>query len=281
MLKTKRMSIVPTFVCTLHCKLCSNHMPAFRQPPCATVKEIQDDIDSLFALFDKIEWLQFVGGEIFTHRHLHEVFDYCKKYSTQFDRLIVETNATILPTNQELESLLSYGGKLKVMISDYGGLSKARDPFATILKHHGIEYVLKKYYGGVDSQHFGGWIDNTPCRDLLEPDDYVTKQSAQCAQVRLENMHVFRGKLHRCSNSLFLSELGVCVPNQGDYVMLHSGMSVEEQQEIISHFYEYPRKSCHYCTWKSGDSAKRYAAAEQEIGNCIEEKPKNAHAKLL
>ena len=263
MLQTKRMSIVPTFICTLRCKLCSNHMPEFEHPPKATVEEMKADIDRLFQLFDKIEWLQFVGGEIFTHKHLGEVFEYCKKYDSQFDRLIIETNATLLPTDEELDSLLSYGPKLKVMISDYGDLSKARDKYVEIFKDKRIEYVLKVYHGNIDNQHFGGWIDNTPCRDLLEPDDYVTKQSALCAQVRLENMHVFRGKLHRCSNSLFVSELGVCVPNMRDYVDLHDGTSIEEQRGIIEDFYKYPRKSCHYCTWKSGDSAERFGAAEQ------------------
>lgn len=264
MLKTKRMSIVPTFVCTLRCKLCSNHIPAFQSPPTATAEEMRADIDTLFALFDRIEWLQFVGGEIFTHKHLDEVFDYCKKYSDRFDRLIIETNATVMPTEKEMESLLSYGSRLKVMISDYGELSRARDKMVEAFSARGAECVVKRYYGDLESQHFGGWIDNTPRRDLLEPDDYVTKQAALCAQVRLENMHVFRGKLHRCSNSLFLSELGVCVPNQGDFVELHDGSSLEEKQEIVKKFYAYPRKSCHYCTWKSGDSAERYGAAEQE-----------------
>ena len=263
MLRTKRMSIVPTFVCTLRCKLCCNHMPAFQNPPKATVDEMKSDIDRLFQVFDKIEWLQFVGGEIFTHRHLDEVFEYCKQYSAQFDRLIVETNATIMPTEKELESLLSYRDRLKVMISDYGELSAARDDMVKIFETYHVECILKRYYGDAESQHFGGWIDNTP-RDLLEPDDYVTRKTAQCAQVRLENMHVFRGKLHRCSNSLFLSELGVCVPNHGDFVDLNDGSSLEERRAVIEKFYTYPRKSCHYCAWKSGDSVERYGAAEQE-----------------
>ena len=264
MLQTKRMSIVPTFVCTLRCKMCSNHIPEFQNPPFASVQEMKDDIDHLFQIFDYIEWLQFVGGEIFTHKHLDEVFDYCKKYSSQFDRLIIESNATIMPTEKEMKSLLSFGKKLKVMISDYGELSRMRKQLVSVLEEHDIEYVLKKYNGTVSEQHFGGWIDNTACRDLLEPDDYVTKQSALCAQVRLENMHVFKGKLHRCSNSLFLSELGVCIPNQNDYVNLNDSSDVEEKRSVIRTFYDYPRKSCHYCTWKSGDSAQRYAAAVQK-----------------
>ena len=265
MLTTKRMSIVPTFVCTLRCRLCSNHMPAFQNPPKASVEEMKADIDALFTLFDHIEWLQFVGGEIFTHKHLDEVFEYCKRYDARFDQLIIETNATTLPTEAEQKSLLSYGKKLKVMISDYGKLSRSRNAFVNLCEETGIEYMLKCYYGDQEDQHFGGWIDNTACRDLLEPDEYVMEQAAKCAQVRLENMHVFRGKLHRCSNSLFLSELGVCVPNCGDYVNLHDGTSFEEKRSIIEKFYTYPRKSCHYCTWKSDSnhSENRYPAAEQ------------------
>lgn len=264
MLKTKRISIVPTFVCTLRCQLCSNHMPAFQNPPVASIEEMCLDIDGLFHLFNHIEWLQFVGGEIFTHRHLDEVFEYCKKYTKQFDKLIIETNATIMPTDKELASLLSYGAKLKVMISDYGSLSNVCNQLVDIFEKHGIEYVLKRYHGDLENQHFGGWIDNTACCDLLEPDDYVTTQAALCAQVRLENMHIFKGKLHRCSNSLFLSELGICTPNRDDYVDLSDDMHLDQKCEIIRKFYTYPRKSCHYCTWKTGDSAHRYGAAEQE-----------------
>ncbi len=266
MLQTKRLSIVPTTVCTLRCRLCANHMPAFQKPPAATPEEMCADIDALFQLFDRIEWLQFVGGEIFTHKHLDGVFSHCRKYSSQFDRLIIETNATLLPTDAEWEALLSHGDKLKVMISDYGELSRVRDGFVELMEKDHVDYVLKKYHGDAESQHFGGWIDNTARRDLLEPDKYVTSQAAKCAQVRMQNMHAFKGKLHRCSNSLFLSELGVCVPNRGDFVDLHDGSSLEEKRMIIREFYDYPRKSCHYCNWKSGDTAGRFGAAEQQQG---------------
>lgn len=263
MLQTKRMSIVPTFVCTLRCRMCSNHMPLFQNPPKASVEELCSDIDMLFRLFDRIEWLQFVGGEIFTHRHLEEVFEHCVLYARQYDKLIIETNATVMPTEKELESLFLFGKRLKVMISDYGKLSACRDRLVKLMEERGIEYTLKRYYGDLENQHYGGWIDNTVCRDLLEPDDYVTRQSAMCAQVRLENMHVFKGKLHRCSNSLFLSELGVCIPNRGDYVDFYDGTSMDAKMDIIRKFYAYPRKSCHYCAWKDGDSARRFPAAEQ------------------
>ncbi|MBR2132729.1 MAG: radical SAM protein [Oscillospiraceae bacterium] len=262
LLTTKRMSIVPTMCCTLKCKLCSNHMPEFKKPGSATYEEIIRDIDAVFALFDRIEWLQFVGGEIFLNPHMAEVFRYCTKYRDRFSKLIVETNATLPLREAEIEALALYGENADVMISDYGELSKNRDNNVAALEKAGVPYRLKKYYG--EDQHFGGWIDNTGLRDYGEPQELVEQLASGCAQVRLENMHLYRGKLHRCSNSLFMMELGVVDPNPRDYLDLYDEtLTREEKRAVVRDFYTKARKSCRYCTWKSGDSAERHSAAEQ------------------
>jgi hypothetical protein len=236
-------------------------MPEFKNPVDATADEMRNDIDALFAIFDHIGWLQFVGGEIFLHNGLADTLEYCKKHKDRFDMLVIESNATILPRGAEFDVIEGYGPKAKVMISDYGNLSRQRDKFTKELDNRKIQYVLKKYHG--NEQHFDGWIDNTARRDLLEPDSFVAAQSALCPQVRLENMHVYRGKLHRCSNSLFLSELGACVLNDRDFVDLASPVSLNGKRDAIKSFYEYPRKSCHYCRWKDADKLPRHPAAEQ------------------
>ena len=262
-LKTKRLSIVPTLRCTLNCELCSNHMPEFKNPHDAPVENIKRDIDSLFALFDKIEWLQFVGGEIFLHKDMAQVYEHCRSHAAKFDRLIIETNATLLPREDEITVLKKYGATCKIMISDYGPLSTKRDKIIEILQETGIEIVQKKYYG--DDQHFGGWIENTGLRDYGEPDHVVAEKAAGCAQVRLENMHCFHGKLHRCSNSLFMTELGLFEPNEKDYLDLYdNNLSVSEKRNVIRDFYKTPRKSCRFCTWKDGVDAKRFPAAGQK-----------------
>ena len=81
MITTKRLSIVPTMQCTLKCKLCSNHMPDFKSPQSMTYDEIVRDIDIVFDLFDRIEWLQFVGGEIFLNKAMADVIEYCHKHN--------------------------------------------------------------------------------------------------------------------------------------------------------------------------------------------------------
>lgn len=262
LLKARRLSIVPTMRCTLQCKLCSNHMPEFKAPQEVPVAEIKRDVDDVFALFDYVEWLQFVGGEIFTHPHMAEVYRYCMRYMDQFDKLILETNATLLPRQEELDALREYGERVQIMISDYGPLSRRRDEVIALYAQNGIPCVAKKYYG--EDQHFGGWIDNTALRHLGEAPEVVAEKAAGCAQVRIKNMHCYQGKLHRCSNSLFLYELGLFTPNADDFLDLRDArLTREQRREIVAGFYTHPRKSCEYCTWKDTETLPRYPAAEQ------------------
>lgn len=261
-LTTKRMSIVPTTRCTLKCKLCSNHMPAFLNPSDIPVQIIMQDIDALFSLFDHIEWLQFVGGEIFMHPHLAEVYRYSQRYVKYFDKLILETNATLLPKKEELEALSEYGDMAQVMISDYGSLSAKRDQFVDLLEAYRIPYILKKYYG--EDQHCNGWIDNTGRRNYGESDEVVYKNFKNCPQMKIENMHCYSGKLYSCPNSLFMSELRILSPKHEDFVDLgNNEMTWEEKKNIIKNFYSHPVEACRYCMWKYADTVPRYHAAEQ------------------
>lgn len=263
---TKRLSIVPTLRFTLKCKLCSNHIPEFKNPYDVPYEEMIKDISDVFELFDYVEWLQFVGGEIFMVKYMADVYEYCLQYKEKFSTLILETNATIPPRKEEIAILSKYREKCKVMISDYGPLSKHIDQYTKEFQKHGIPYQLKKYYGEAEMQHFGGWIDNTALKDLGETEEDVINLAKDCAQVRLENLHCFRGKLHRCSNSLFMTELGILTPNPDDYLnMRDESLTLQQKKEIIRTFYTKPRKSCRYCTWKnnSNTAEHRQAAAEQ------------------
>ena len=191
MLKTKRLSIVPTFRCTLNCKLCGNHIPDFRRqgntPSDATLEEMKSDIEE----------------------------------------------------------------------------------YVKVCAENGIPFVLKKYYGDITEQHFGGWIDNTGLRDYGETNEEIAEKVMNCPQVRLENMHCFKGKLHRCSNSLFIGELGLYrTPNvsAGDFADLYDDtLSLDEKREAIGNFYKTPRASCRYCSWKDADIAERHPACEQLV----------------
>jgi hypothetical protein len=184
------------------------------------------------------------------------------KYSNRFRKLIIETNATVMPRQDVLNAMLSYGDKLNVFISNYGNLSYAYGGFTKWLEENNVVFTTKKYHG--DSQYFDGWIDNSNPSDLREPGDVLEVNSRNCPQNLLRNMHVYDGKLHRCSNSCFMLEMGLFPPVDRDFVDLRSQrFSTEEKRDIIRDFYRYSRVSCKYCKQKYMAILPRHPAAQQ------------------
>jgi len=259
----RRLAIVPTTNCTLNCKHCGDFLftggVIRRDIP---FEDVCRDIDASFDLFDHVTWLQFVGGEVFIYSDFARLLGYVKKYRGRFDKLIIETNATVAPNSDEQTAMVEYGSDLFVYISDYGDLSYEREELMAFMTRNGIEHSLKKYHGA--EQYFNGWIDNSKPRDLKEPGDVLEVNAKNCPQSRLENMHVYDGKLHRCSNSCFMLEWGLFPPKDGDFVDLRDdSLSRDEKREIISRFYSYARRSCKYCLQKYMDILPRHPAAQQ------------------
>jgi hypothetical protein len=259
----RRLAIVPTTNCTLNCKHCGDFLYTGgvkrRDIP---FEDVCRDLDACFDLFSRVEWLQFVGGEVYIYSDFAKLLRYSEKYRDRFDKLVIETNATVAPNADEQAAMLAYGSDLFVYISDYGDLSYQRDDFVRFMNEYGIEYSLKRYHG--ESQYFDGWIDNTAPCDLKEPGDVLEVNAKNCPQNLIKNMHVYDGKLHRCSNSCFMLELGVFEPKERDFVDLRDdALSRNEKREIIGRFYNYARQSCRYCKQKYMSILPRYPAAQQ------------------
>lgn len=261
-LTARRLAIVPTTKCTLNCKLCFDFLfgPVKRRD--IPFDDICRDIDACFDLFDRVEWLQFVGGEVYVYRDFAKLLRYVQKYRGRFDKLVIETNATVCPNEDEQAAMLEYGEDLLVFISNYGELSYDYDKFVAFLERGHLNYASKKYHG--EDQYYDGWIDNTNPHDLKEPGDVLEVNAKNCPQSRIKNMHVYDGKLHRCSNSCFMLEMGLFPPKENDFVDLRDpSMSREEKREVIRKFYDYARRSCIYCKQKYMAVLPRYPAAEQ------------------
>ena len=261
-LTARRLAIVPTTECTLNCKHCGDFLygPVKRRD--IPFEDVCRDIDACFDLFDRVEWLQFVGGEVYIYEDFAKLLRYVQKYRDRFDKLIIETNATVAPSPTEQAAMLEYGKDLFVFISNYGELSYECDKFVAFMEANGIEHSLKKYHG--EDQYFNGWIDNTNPYDLKEPGDVLEVNSKNCPQNKIKNMHVYDGKLHRCSNSCFMLEMGLFPPKERDFIDLRdNSIPRAEKREIIKDFYEYARHSCKYCKQKYMAVLPRHPAAQQ------------------
>ncbi len=262
-LKLRRLAIIPTLVCTLNCKLCSNYIPLFKgKEGHIPVEELIRDLDKIFEIVDYTEWLQYVGGEIFMRKDLWKLYEYSlNKYKDKFDKLILITNATVLPCEEDVEIFKKYGEHIQIQISDYGVYSYKINEIIELLEKNKIPYVVKRYHGEV--QHYGGWVDNTHFEDRGKTKEEIMEQHRNCGQVAMRNFHMYKGKIQGCARSLLASELGKITPAERDYVDLYDETTTkEEKKEKIRHFNDEPRVSCRSCV-SFLETTERFEAAEQ------------------
>ena len=139
----RRLAIVPTTNCSLNCRLCCDFLNGPVKRRDIPFTSVCQDIDACFQLFDHVEWLQFVGGEVFIYRDFPKLLEYVQKYRDRFDRIVIETNGTVFPKEDGQAAILAYGGDITIMVSDYGSLSRARDQFVNFAKEHPIDLRLK------------------------------------------------------------------------------------------------------------------------------------------
>ena len=262
MLTLRRLAVIPTLRCTLRCRLCCNSVPLYDRPPLLPAEEVAADIDAAFALADRIEWFQFVGGEIFLYRELADLIARAAAHRSQFDRLILMTNGTLPPPPGVCSELASLAPDCEVQISDYGPLSPRVRDLEELFARHGIPCRTKIFHG--DLQHYGGWVDNTSYafRGYTQPQ--VQELFRSCWQIRLANAHMYRGRIHPCIRSLFGQDLGLIPVPPGDYVDVRDlSQSREEKREILARFGQFPPLACQYCGGFDSLRAERFPAAEQ------------------
>lgn len=262
MLIARRLAVVITTKCTLNCKLCCNNVPEYKATAHRPLAGVFEDIEGAFQLIDKIQWFQFVGGEVFMYPELAQVFQKTWEYEKQFEKMIIMTNGTLAPNEETLQVMRKFGERCQVQISDYGKYSYGIDRMTRAFDTYGIPYVCKAYHG--DMQHYGGWVDNTSFADRQYTQEQLKALHEQCWQIGMSNWHMYKGQIHNCMRSIFSADLGHSVPNRGDYVDVHDDtLSREEKQQILMNFDKTPLAACKYCGGFDSKTSKRYPAAEQ------------------
>jgi len=234
----------------------------YKETPILDKQSIFDDMEEIFKIYDKIEWLQFVGGELFLHPNMDEILLESKKYSSQFDKIILMTNGGVVPKQSVINSIKEFGENIEVQISDYGPLSKNICQLETVLSNNNISFVTKCFHG--DMQHYGGWVD---CGGFEDRNYTLEEQKAKfesCWQISMQNLHTYNGKIHNCIRSLFGQDLGFVTTPSDEYIDLRNdNKSLEEKRQIAEKFSTRPLNACKYCSGFDSKNSKRYPAAEQ------------------
>lgn len=263
-----KFSLVVTTRCNLRCKLCDEFIPTHKPFPDMTVAQAEKILAALFGVVDHVGLLHLSGGgEPFLNQELPGLVDACFAFQDRFDRLMVFTNSTIVPSEALLDALARHKEHIIVHASNYGLRPEVSQKVYEQLNARGIPLREIKYYG--EDQDYGGWVDfgSWDARGRTQEELQQVFTNCGITKYMQGNWRTRDGKVHWCQRSQRGMELGILPDCPEDYVdLLDESKSAEEKRaafERIAHTRSL--SACDHCSGNHGteDPEKRFPAGQQ------------------
>lgn len=205
--------------CTLKCKHCSVLAPYYEHPADENYEEIIECFSRFLQCVDSIAELQIGGGEPFMNKDLKRLLEWCVK-EPKIKEISIFTNSTIIP-NEELVVILK-DNKIKLLLDDYGELSRNYRKIIELCDREGIRYLEQKFLHWDDLGRY----------DFYEKDNAIVKKRFQLCSFGNVNSFM-KGKLYRCTTAARLEDIGLVKEIEGDFVDFRKEINVEDTKRQI------------------------------------------------
>ena len=210
-LKTPKKLVLPTLEvfltekCTLNCVNCTHMMPHYIKGKHYDIVNVLQSLDNLVSAVDEVQDIFILGGEPFMHPDLSKVLRWLDRQSN-IGNIAVLTNATLLPNNDLLASLVASG--TRVRISDYGKLSSKLDRLVVLCEKNNIPVYINR----------DEWVSLGDGEKHDYSEEEHRKIFANCP-FSVEHV-LLDGKLFRCAHGGHLYKLGKISYDENQYVSL-------------------------------------------------------------
>lgn len=237
-LYVKQVDLVLTTKCSLRCKECANLMQYYNRPYDIELDSICKSINALVNKVDEIGTVVLVGGEPF----LYDKIDYVIERVIDEEKINdvnIYTNGSVIPTEKVLNILKE--SKCKIIVSDYGELSKKKHELVNECEKRNIRYYLKS------KDLVWGNVGDMNCRNRDEKQ--LKKQFIKCNNFCRS---ILNGKLFYCPRASHGDDLGYIDTKSEEYVnLLDENLKVEEIIELLysTHYFT----ACNYCNYGTKD----------------------------
>jgi hypothetical protein len=212
----------------------------------------------IFDIFEHINELRIAGGEAFLHPDIVEILLETEKYKRQYERVVVATNGTYVPSINILEAISSFNDDFRVNVDDYGSISKALDAAMNAFDKYNIQTDLRHY--NESEQYCGGWIDLG--MDFAHK-GYTANQLHRTFDACRKNYYIFDGRMYGCCPASAAYELQIQSPPSCDFVDIFENIPAEHLIDKVADLFNKPYLICEYCNGYIVDSGKRIKAAQQ------------------
>jgi organic radical activating enzyme len=230
----KYLDVVVTERCSMKCQDCSNLMQYYERPEHSDMALLQRSVDHIVDAIDHIYEFRVLGGEPFVNRQLFKVVEQLTAYD-KTDRVVIYTNATIVPKGETLACLRH--PKVALDITNYGVHSRKYDELIEVLEANGVSYLTK----------VPEWTDSGRIKFVERPADELDRMFANCCVNDV--LTLLNGRLYRCPFSANGTNLGAIPEESADVIDLTEALQGEALRDALARLYakSSPLRACSYC----------------------------------
>lgn len=260
----ERVSIIPSLVCNLNCKLCAARVPYLKVKKTLPINRLKEVTERYFEIVDSVFRLSISGGEPLLYKDLSIYLEYLENFLSKINEVEIYTNGTIIPSNGIIEVIKRNKHKYFFRIDNYGqSVSTKAYQVKEILSENEIKYDLRDYYS--ENCHCGGWVDYGDPKTVKHSieEAYILYSKCACPQKLHFSFCIIDGIMTPCDMVHNRMELGLSI-SENEYVNLFDpSLSDEEIRKKIKRLQNGNYlDSCRYCNGMCDDSI-RFRPGEQ------------------
>lgn len=239
-----------TSKCSLRCKYCGALCTKYNPQRDYSFDSLKGPMEVLLEAIDGITELELMGGEPFLHSEFNTVLSWCIAQK-KIRAVKIVTNGTIVPQDDTWNILRH--NKVKLVIDDYGSLSRNLGRLVELSEEYNVRYEVLKlstWYQYVDPI-----VKKNMSQDNLK-EIFLSCLLKNCTGI-------LDGKLYRCLFAGQMDVLNLSSNIENDYIQI-SGVDWDPNElrsEIRSLLNVQYLKSCDYCNYCNATEIK---VAEQE-----------------
>jgi organic radical activating enzyme len=209
-------------------------MQYYQNPKNSDINILLNSVGKVMEAVDNVFEFRVLGGEPFMNKEIGKIIHYLKKYE-KVSQIVIYTNGTILPKNENLEELKD--PKILMDITNYGALSKNHDRLIELLTKENIPFLTT----------IPKWTDSGRINYQKKSEDQLKFMFKNCCTN--DYLTLLNGKLYRCPFSANAMNLHAIPINQSEFIDLEENFSREELRKEIIKLYYSPEflTACNYC----------------------------------
>jgi hypothetical protein len=207
-------------------------MPYFERPINAETDNLFFSLDKIMSLVESVNELRVIGGEPFMNKEVHKIIEKCNSYLNA-KKIIIYTNATILPRPEQLLSLKN--SKVFLEITNYKTLSKKLPDMIELFSKENINFFIKEL---PDS-----WDKSADIEKFNRTEEELNFVFRNCCSTYITTL--LHGYLYRCPFSASLDALKIINFSDQDRLKITEDLTHEQIKFFING--NIPLNSCNYC----------------------------------